>query len=204
MHKSRHSCEPGDWRSWDWSWSQQPKLAPNWQNSQQKLVGDLESSLTKSMFWVVETITSNPKTFLMRWRSPQRHIVFLSFQSRSFFWSPFVARKEWRWKRLSVFNPDLTSPIFPRRNPGIESSIILFSLGVSSMLMIRFLMFCLTCVFRQRDWLGEGWPQISGLHPTYARAYAGKRAVICGAKSEKRRLREDPMVNSQISLVHYS
>jgi hypothetical protein len=28
--------------------------------------------------------------------------------------------------------------------------------------------------------------------------------VICGAKSEKRRLREDPMVNSQISLVHYS
>jgi hypothetical protein len=28
--------------------------------------------------------------------------------------------------------------------------------------------------------------------------------VICGVKSEKRRLREDPTVNSQISLVHYS
>jgi hypothetical protein len=43
----------------------------------------------------------------------------------------------------------------------------------------------------------KGVLQIEGLHPIGAHANAGKSAVICGVMSGKRRLREDPMENSQ-------
>jgi hypothetical protein len=52
--------------------------------------------------------------------------------------------------------------------------------------------------FKYWDSTGEGGvSKVEGLHPTDARAYAGKSAVMCGAESGKRQLREDPTENSQ-------